>query len=168
MKYENRQLAETLARQAVAEAAPEELPMFSVTAAAYFDNPERALAASKSPGKDEMLGFGLEAAAPVITTVALWIAQEVLRLVNTQLQENVKAESAGAIRAFIQRLLQRFRRSDRAAPRTVRIGDLSQEQLARIREQALRRARDQKVPEGKAVAIADGIIAALVLPATGA
>ena len=49
-------LVEALARTAVQDVAPEELPLFGPTSEAYFDPKRGTPAGAKS---DEMLGFGV-------------------------------------------------------------------------------------------------------------
>ena len=72
---QNDDLVAALARATVERAAPEELPLFRATSEAYLRDP-----ASVEGGKsrDELLGFGVEAAAMLVTPVALQVV-EVLR-----------------------------------------------------------------------------------------
>jgi len=63
------QLVADLARDMVAEIAPQELPTFRAQSEAYFKDPERAL--KGQAGKDDMLGFGVGAAVTFLTPVVL-------------------------------------------------------------------------------------------------
>ena len=68
-------LVEALARSAVEQVAPEELPLFRATSEAYFADPS-----SLEPGRsrDDMLGFGVDAALVLVSPVALQVAKEVI------------------------------------------------------------------------------------------
>ena len=70
---DERAIVEALARVAVDDAAPEEGPLFGPMADAYYDPRRGTPSGSKS---DEMLGFGVDAAAAVVlvTPVALEVA----------------------------------------------------------------------------------------------
>ena len=166
IRNNQRQLAEALARRAVAETSPKELPLFSVTATTYFADPNRAIAAARSKTTDdEMLGSGIEALVPIITPVALWVAQKVLEALGSQVGEAVKAESAGPIRSLVQRLLQMIGVGGRDGAGPTQVEPLASEELSRIRGVALRQARTL-LPEAQAVTVANAIVAEL-LPSTG-
>jgi hypothetical protein len=62
----------SVAHDLVARTAPQELPLFRATSAAYLTDPERVLRAK--PQKDEVLGFGLEGVVVFLTPAALEIA----------------------------------------------------------------------------------------------
>ena len=96
-------LVEALARSAVQDAAPEELPLFAPTSEAYFDPRRGTPAGAKS---DEMLGFGVDAAAAMVfvTPVALEAARSVVSYLVTELQAALKDESKPMIQALVHRL----------------------------------------------------------------
>ena len=77
-------LVAALARATVERAAPEELPLFPATSEAYFNDP-KALERSGG-GKDEMLGFGVDAAVVLLTPIALTIAKDVIGFLGEQLR----------------------------------------------------------------------------------
>ena len=96
-------LVEALARSAVQDAAPEELPLFAPTSEAYFDPKRGTPAGAKS---DEMLGFGVDAAAAMVfvTPVALEAARSVVSYLVAELQAAAKDESKPMIQALVHRL----------------------------------------------------------------
>jgi hypothetical protein len=160
--------AEAIALRAVREVSPGEVSLFRVTASAYFADPERALTVAKGEAKDETLGFGIEVAeaVPLVTTAALWAAQEVLRWVGTQVRDSLQEESSGWIRAWVRRLLERIGVADKESEQPVAPESLTTEQLEQVREIAVSKAREL-VTEQQAKAIADSIVVGLVLPAHG-
>jgi hypothetical protein len=72
---ENNQLIADVARDIVAQTAPQELPFFRATSVAYFKNPEKAL--KQQTGKDEMLGFGGGEVVTLLTPIVLTMMTEV-------------------------------------------------------------------------------------------
>ena len=163
--HDRRDLVAKLARRAVADASPAELSLFSVTAAAYFADPKRAVSGAKArPNDDEMLGFGLEEAAaiPLVTTAALYVAQEISQWASSQVREAVREEASSWIQMWVRRVFKqigarRKERSDRQQQ-----ADLTPEQLTAIHQLALKRATEL-VSKSQANTIADSIVAGLVL-----
>ena len=153
---------ESLARRAVEATQPGELTFFSATANAYFADPKRAVAVARSKSEDDMLGFGVEAAAvaPAVTTAALWAAQGVLTWIASQVQSAVEEESSGLIKNWVRRVLIKLRI---ARPESASVVPLSTSQLARVREVAYAKAQEM-LPDRDAAAIADALVAGLVLP----
>ena len=94
-----------VARQLVTQAAPQELPLFRATSEAYFADPEKTLA--RRGGKDEMLGFGVEAAVILITPVALDVAKRVVAWVAGQVGDSVKKEGSEKIGEVVHDLFDR-------------------------------------------------------------
>ena len=101
-------LVAALARATVERAAPEELPLFSATSEAYFTDPK---ALERSGGKDEMLGFGVDAAVVLLTPIALTVAKDVIGFLGEQLRARAREQGEGAI----DRLIARFVKSDDGA-----------------------------------------------------
>ncbi len=60
----------------IAQAAPEELPLFPGLSQIYRENPENIT--RPESGKDQMLGFGLVEGAPILTPVVMTIVTEAL------------------------------------------------------------------------------------------
>lgn len=59
-----KELIASIARDLIAQTAPQELPLFRTTSEAYFKNPEKML--KGQAGKDEALGFGVMETASAI------------------------------------------------------------------------------------------------------
>ncbi|MEV4489694.1 hypothetical protein AB0K04_06230 [Micromonospora coxensis] len=93
--------AEELARRVIGRVAPEETEIFAVVRDAYRRDPGRLTA--PGDGRDRMLGFGIEAAAALLTPLVLGISAEVVR--------HLALEAVGAIevRDRLRRLLGRRR-----------------------------------------------------------
>src|SRR5574340_1468758 len=75
------QLIATIARDLVAQTAPQELPLFQATSEAYFKNPNKLLKGQSD--KDEMLGFGVvEVVSTVMASpIIINIVNEVVQLI---------------------------------------------------------------------------------------
>jgi hypothetical protein len=149
--------AAALARRAVAETAPEELPLFRATSQAYFDDPERALSARG--GRDEMLGFGVEAAVVLVTPVALDVAKTVVAFVVARVRAIVEREAGAVIDRTAEGVLARFRGGGEPAGEAA--PELSKQQLAEVRQLAYERALALDLPDAKAGLLADALVGSL-------
>ena len=172
-------LVEALARTAVQDVAPEELPLFGPTSEAYFDPRRGTPAGAKS---DEMLGFGVDAAAAMvfITPVALEAARSVVSYLVVELQAALKDEAKPMIQALAHRLTHlREKPADKAAdgskapePETPKAASrpkaaspeppvFTDEQLRELHKVALRTAERMGMEHGKAAVVADAIVGAV-------
>ena len=137
-------LVAALARATVEKAAPEELPLFRATSEAYFEDPK---ALERSGGKDEMLGFGVDAAMVLMTPVVLQVAKDVIGFLGEQLRERAREQGEGAIDRIIARIVNRNGGEGEAEPverahgGAARAGARAGDQEG-PGAQALRRARD--------------------------
>jgi hypothetical protein len=143
-----------LARWVVMQVAPEEQELFGVMSDAYQRHPERFTNAES--GRDEMLGFGVEAAAALMTPVVLAAVAEVVRY--------LAGEVGGAIgvQSRLRRLL--HRRSAKTPTRTDADpcdAALEPAQLTRVREIVLEKCRQAGSTEEKSQLLADGVVGAL-------
>jgi hypothetical protein len=146
-----------VARELVVRTAPQELPLFRATSEAYFANPDKAL--ERRGGKDEVLGFGVEAAVILITPIALDVAKHVAVFLASQFRDAAKKESGEAIGGFVHDLFHRGEEeSETSAP------PLTPEQLGEIREIAFERARQLDLPEDRAEVLADAVVGGLMAP----
>ncbi|NJP35329.1 hypothetical protein [Micromonospora thermarum] len=160
-------VVQELARRVVSRVAPEEGEIFDIVRDAYRRDPQRLT--SPGGGRDQMLGFGVEAAAALLTPLALGISAEVVR--------HLTMEAVGAIEVGdrLRGLLRRRRDADPAdgqatpAPHT---GDPEAAPAAspapappadhaRIREIVLTRCRQAGVDDDRAGLIADAVVGAL-------
>lgn len=161
-------IAAHLARRALAETAPEELPLFRATSTAYFADPEGTLA--RRGGKDEMLGFGAEAAMVLVSPIALDVAKNVVTYVVDRIRLAVKSEGDAAIDGAVSRFFARLLGKDADSDDPSSAGDqgetrgveLTQAELQEIRSVAIEQARALDLPEAKAVLLADAVVGGLV------
>lgn len=147
-------LVAELARSAVAQAAPEELPLFRATSKAYFENPD---ALERQGTGDEMLGFGVDAALVLVTPVALAVSRDVLNFVVAQVREQAREHGAEAIDRLFDRLLKRKEPAHAQAEPP----DLTEEQLEEVRTLALEKARQLELAPEKAELLADSLVGSL-------
>ena len=154
MRYgEGDDLVVAIAHDAVSTVAPDELAWFGAVAEAYQRNPKRA---SPRAAKDDPLGFGLDAAVPLVAWVAIAVATGALESMGQDLERSVIARMRAALRRLMRRL--RGRRPENS---TNRLRPLSPDQLATIREQAVRKARQLDLDENRAELLADAIVGSL-------
>jgi len=144
-----------LARSTVERAAPAELPLFGPTSEAFFEDPA---ALERGGGGDKMLGFGVDAALVLITPAALSVAKDVVGFVAAQVRARLKDEGEGAVQSTLDRI---FGKRKPDAPAEAQPPELSDEELVRVREMALEKARLLKLPEAKAELLADSIVGSL-------
>ncbi len=144
------------AREILARTAPQEMPLFRATSEAYFADPEKALANRKP--KDEMLGFGIEAAALLLTPVVIDVTRRVVLFLIAQFGDAVKEESGAAVDGFVHDL---FHRGEGDGEAKEDVPDLTPEQLDEVREIAYSRALELDVPEDRAGLLADAVVGRL-------
>ena len=146
------------AREIVARAAPEEIPLFRATSEAYFADPDKALAENKP--KDEMLGFGVETAALLLTPVIIDVVRRVATALLNSAGDAVEKEGSEAVGGFVHKLFHRGK-GEGAAEAQDDVPDLSPEQLQEVREIAYDRALELDVPEDRAGLLADAVVGSL-------
>jgi hypothetical protein len=157
------ELVALLARATVERAAPEELPLFRATSAAYFQDPA---ALERQQAKDDMLGFGPGAAVVLLTPVALTVSREVLQFLREQVSKYAREEGEGAVKRLLDRLVKGKPKEEEAAaggasPPAAAPPELSDEQLKEVRRVALEKARQLRLSEEKAGLLADSLVGAL-------
>jgi hypothetical protein len=147
-------LVAELARATVERAAPEELPLFGPMSEAYRSDPQ---ALEPGKGRDELLGFGVEAAAVLITPVALQVARDVLGFLHDQLRERAREQGEGAIDRLVARLV--GKKDDAAAAEPV--PELTDAQLEQVRSLAVEKARALRLSDSRAELLADSLVGSL-------
>jgi hypothetical protein len=143
-----------LARCVVMRVAPEEQELIGVISDVYQRDPARF--ANAADGRDEMLGFGVGAAAALMTPVVLAAVAEVVRY--------LAAEVGGAVnmQAWLRRLLRRQSQADTAhADKAQSDVVLAPAQLAQVREIVLEKCRQAGSTEERSQLVADGVVGAL-------
>ncbi len=166
MRSVDQSRVEALAQLAVQQTAPDELALFPVAATAYFEDPQRAVKAAKANAGDDVLGIGVEMAdaIPMVSTAALWVAQQVVTWIGSEVRASLEEESGGVIRSWVRRVLRRLGMGTDEEKSPDGAESLTPEQLARVRQVALQRAQEV-LPEEEARAVADAVVAGLALPA---
>lgn len=149
--------ADELARRVVRKIAPEELPSFDVVAAPYLETPEPA-ARRLRQAHDDPLGFGLGDIVAMATPVIALVSGSVITAVSDSLGKAVRDGTAGAL-SKAWRKIRRKPQEPLELPST----PLTREQLAEVRQIALDRALSLGMKHQKAEALADAVVAALVL-----
>lgn len=151
-----------LARRAVQDVAPDELPHFAVVSQAY-------LAASQAQRQRAMrraepLGLGLEGVAVLLTTAVLAVAAKVSdHLAQELVDRSVNAAEPGLRTRWRQ--WRARRRGGEGDDERGAVGEplptLTPKQLAQVRQLAVQSGLRQRLAEPTAQAVADGIIAEL-------
>ena len=150
-------VVEALARSAVEQVAPEELPLFPATSEAYFADP--ASLEQRGSG-DDVLGFGVDAALVLVSPVALQVAREVIDFVAAKLRESAEEEGESAIKRLVARLVHG---NDKEKDDGRQPPELTDEQLEQVRSVALEKARELRLPDAKATLLADSLVGSLAL-----
>jgi hypothetical protein len=153
-------LVAQLARSAVTEAAPEELPLFRPTSEAYFDDPA---ALEQDRPNDEMLGFGVEAVLILVTPIALRVARDVLNFVVDEIKGHTREAGSDVIDKLAGRLLRRDGKRPETAAEAAEPDELelTHDQLEQVRTLALEKAQLLKLPRDKAQLLADSLVGSL-------
>lgn len=147
-----------VARDLVAQLAPQELPVFRANSQAYFTDPERALK-SRAP-KDDMLGFGAGEAVTFMTPVVLAVVTDVFGFLAAEIKKSIASEGAAAASDLIRRVFKKFRGREPEAADTA--PPLRAEQIAQVRRLAFEKARQLKLSEPQAGLLADSLVGSLV------
>jgi hypothetical protein len=150
-------LVAALARSAVEQTAPEELPLFRPTSEAFFQDPD---AVPKSGGRDELLGFGVDAAIVLVTPVALSVARDVARFVVDQVRSRLADEGEGAVQRALDRVFKRGQAAD-ATPAAEAEPELSDAELEQVHAIALEKAKQLRLSPERAGLLADAIVGGL-------
>ncbi len=148
----HQQMVADVARSLIEQVAPQELPLFRATSAAYFKNPRRAMAGQS--GRDEMLGFGGGGEATFVTPIVLIAATKVVEFARQSSPAVPTQRRTG--------LLGRFR-NKRQQDEQQTLPALTPAQVARAREVALETLREHNFPEDQREVVADRLIAQLLV-----
>lgn len=133
----------SLARAVVSSLAPEELSIFGPVSERCVRDPERGLRIGRTG--DDVLGFGVDAAVPLLTPVAVAVAAELMR--------SAVLRAARAVR----------RHRSEPEPERAPPARLTAEQLGELHEIAYRKALSVRLPDQRATALADAVVAALAM-----
>jgi hypothetical protein len=141
-----------LARSAIAQVAPDELPLFEAMTRVWFKDPRLARVRR---GGDETLGFGLAEVAPLLTPIVLATAGEIAKYLAEELGKSLAHMTADGI---VQRIGRLFRREP-VSPA------LTQTQLSRIHDVATQLLQTTAVTRDQSSFVADALVGLLSSPA---
>ena len=151
----------SIARQAVAELAPHELPRFRATREAYFRNPDQLLAAPR--GKEEMLGFGPTEAGLFLSPLVLQVTAVLTFSTSVdagRLQGAAEAVGSLVATSLVREIVRDVFQRAGGVDRLQQIGSrVSRDQLRQLRQLvlALERARDAGMQERQAEKVVDTV-----------
>ncbi len=142
-----------IARDLVAQAAPQELSLFEDTCDAYFANPGRML--KGQGGQEEPLGFDIvsSASALLITPAALAIVDQITRMIVDRVAES----------STVSKLLQKLHLTRRTPEKVTLPLNLTPEQMKQVHQVALEKARQCNLPEAQAELLADSLVGKLAI-----
>jgi hypothetical protein len=153
------QLVTEVTRDLITQMAPQEVPLVRATSEAYFRNPEKVLATHA--GKDEMLGFGTGEVVTLLTPVVLAVTADVVTFLAEEFKKVFKDESATMVSVSVNALFKKLHPAEKAEKQMP--PPLTGEQLARVREIALKKARQLKLSERSAKLLADSLVGGLAV-----
>jgi hypothetical protein len=151
------QLVADIAHDMIAETVPQELALFSLTSETYFQNPDKMRQSQK--GKDEMLGFGVDAATvALLSPIILTIVDEAIKVITGEvIPEHIK--KSGIVRKLFKR-----DRPVREENKQVELPQsLTPDQLQKVQEQAISSALQFKISREQAELLANVLVGKLAL-----
>lgn len=154
-----KQLISEVARDLIADLAPQELPLFRAHSEAYFKDPQKAVQSQSA--KDEMLGFGAGDAVVLLTPIVLATLDEVVKFVGEEMKTSVQGEGAAWIQQAVKSLFKKFRPSE--ADDKKKLTALTAEQLAQVQNIAFNKARQLKLSADRSKILADAIVGSLAI-----
>ena len=153
---EANELIASVARDVLADVAPQEIPIFPAVSRAYFADPDRAL--KRRHAGDTALGFGADALAVLMTPILLHILSEVWDILIEAAKKAVTDGLAKEIPEALKAMFKGFGRSAASMP-----SPLGKAQLELIRDSVLAEARKLQLPDDKIEAIANAVTAHLII-----
>jgi hypothetical protein len=149
-------LMNEVARDILADIAPQELPIFPAVSKAYFADP--AVALNKLRSRDTALGLGIESLAILLTPIVLHIVTEAFQILMEAAKKAVTDGLAKEIPDAMKMMLRRFRASGPSVPPPV--GTL---QMDAIRAKIRLTAKEMQLPDDKIEALLDAVAAQLAI-----
>ena len=149
--------ADELARRVVRKIAPEELSSFDIVAAPYLESPKQAERRLRQ-AHDDPLGFGLGDIVAMATPVIALVSGSVITAVSDSVGKAVSDGTTNAVRKAWRKF-----RGKPTTPLELPSTPMTTTQLAEVRQIALERALSLGMDQQRADALADAVIAALVL-----
>jgi hypothetical protein len=155
---ENSQLIADVARNIVAQTEPGELRLFQAISTEYFKRP--AEVNKNNRGKDELLGFGIGDAVPLVTPAMLVVMTQIVAFLTEVVRQSFVEESANLINERVRSMFKKFRHEgerDELAP-----APLTREQLAQVHKHAYEKFLELKLSGTRATYLADAVVASLI------
>jgi hypothetical protein len=109
-------LITNLARETLAEVAPNELESFPAISKAYFRNPEKVLEKTET---DKPLGSGTVIGEAILIPVLLWLANKLVDLVWDIVKKPLEDALSDPVSRFIKRLLNKLGLVKKVRPKTL-------------------------------------------------
>jgi hypothetical protein len=151
------QLVAEVARELLADVAPQEKALFRSISESYFKNPEETLSAQQ--GKDELLGFGAAEAVSLVTPALLALLSEVVKFLLGEAQKAMQNEGTSLVNDTVKSWFGKLRpKEEKKAP-----PPLTAEQLEQVRKIALKKAQQLKLSEKNTKMLADAIVGSLAV-----
>lgn len=151
-------LLRDVARDIVADIAPQELPIFPAVSRAYLADPAGALRRRRSV--DPALGFGPDPLSALLTTAVLYVLSEVLKILVAAAEKAVTDGVAKEATAVLTGMFRRFHGPGQQAVAPV-VVDV---QLAAIRGRIVSAGRDLQLPDDKIEILVKAVAAQLAIP----
>lgn len=145
-----------IARDILGKFSPKELPIFPEASRAYFVNPTAALRQFRS--KDNVLGFGMDPLAVLLTPVVLHVLSEAYEFLAGIAEKAVEAALAKEIPELVRAMFKKYSSSGKNAPSA-----LTKEQVGKVHSNILQAAKQLRLSEGKAKIIANAVTAQIIL-----
>lgn len=152
---DERELVAELTREVLAEAAPEEIEIFEADETRWLEGRHEA-----SASREDMLGFGLEAAVVLLTPYVVAAATAAVRYIAGVLREGADAEVRPRLVQWVRRL---FAHDGDKTPGT-RPPGLPVDIVGRVREVTMATCLDMGLGSDDAALVSDTIAGRLVLP----
>ncbi len=150
------QLVADLARDLIAEMAPEELPLFATISAAYFSDPNHVYPSqAKAP---HLRDFGVGDVAQIFTQSILPIATVVVSFLGGIVMEALRSNGTQMVDEWLRKQFKRNRTPNDTASAPP---PLNAAQLAQLRRIVQEKAKQLQLPAQQAELLTDAIIGRL-------
>lgn len=150
-------LVEQLTRATIQDVAPEEVDVFEKDAAGWLAGTH-----VRGRAEDDMVGFGVETAAVLLTPYVIAAAKAAVRYVAGILAESADAEVRPRITRWMRHLLGHPAAEDDAAHTTT--AGLPLDVVTRVKEVTLRTCLDMGLDDTDAALVSDAVVGRLTVP----
>jgi hypothetical protein len=151
------QLVADIARDVVAQMAPQELPFFPARSEAYFQNPHKMR--PDQTGKDETLGFGVDGATiALMTPIIMSIVDEVVKVICEDVIPDEINQSG-----IMNKMFKMFRSAKKGNKKVTLPLALTPEQLKQVHNKAISSALELNLSKVQADLLATSLVGKLEL-----